>query len=168
MSFPWSSLILRGTIPRKMARFHWAQKMQNRNAEIRNLAPPEIGNHYKVFLKRLVLCIFCAQCLNICWEIVCVISVLTTRISAWLVQSSRHPGSYTNIAQLILGSACVKYVGDFCGENFREIAVDFLEDFSGHLFQTERRGKHPATQCAKKTVAKNKQPQKNSSAKNRA
>ena len=24
-----------------MARFHWAQKMQNRNAEIRNLAPPE-------------------------------------------------------------------------------------------------------------------------------
>ena len=38
---PFLSLKLRGTIPRKMARFHWARKMQNRNTEIRNLAPPD-------------------------------------------------------------------------------------------------------------------------------
>ena len=36
VSFPCFSLKLRGTIPRKMVRFHWARKMQNRNAEIRN------------------------------------------------------------------------------------------------------------------------------------
>ena len=41
VSFPKFSLKLRGTIPGKMARFHWARKMQNRNAEIRNLAPSD-------------------------------------------------------------------------------------------------------------------------------